>query len=296
MWRAQDVNQMFTEAVLSNDTETAKELLSTKKIDPNGKIYVEKSRQEMPRLDWLAQLQKTEFLELLLRHGAKPTNKQDRRGQTLLHFVASHGRADIVLLLVRYGADPTLADYGGNNVLHFAASFGDIESITFLLERGMNVNSSNKEGHTPLYNAVRSTKGKMDVVQLLVERGADPAVKDKQKITLLHAALYSGNEDEMLRYLLSLKKIDINAQDDSGRTPLHWAVRQKKAKLVKTLLEAGADRNIQDMEGKTPISYTQGTKACLCSDNMVAILKQTSALPEEESHDQKQPWEKCGIV
>ena len=46
--------------------------------------------------------------------------------------------------------------------------------------------------------------------------------------------------------------VDINAQDGSGATPLHYAVCGNNTAVVKILLEAGADPNIADREGVTP--------------------------------------------
>lgn len=46
--------------------------------------------------------------------------------------------------------------------------------------------------------------------------------------------------------------VEVNGQDGSGATPLHYAVRSNNTPAVKILLEAGADPNISDCEGVTP--------------------------------------------
>lgn len=52
--------------------------------------------------------------------------------------------------------------------------------------------------------------------------------------------------------------VDVNAQDGSGTTPLHYAVEGNNTAAVKILLEAGADPNIADREGVTPFDNAFG--------------------------------------
>ncbi|EMR01300.1 ankyrin repeat domain-containing protein [Cesiribacter andamanensis] len=48
----------------------------------------------------------------------------------------------------------------------------------------------------------------------------------------------------------------VNAATLKGETPLHWAVAKDSAKLVKLLLDKGADPTIKNAAGETPASYT----------------------------------------
>ena len=61
--------------------------------------------------------------------------------------------------------------------MHIAAYFGHVEIVKLLLERGANPNAKNNIGRTPLHYAAQ--EGCVDVVRVLLERGADPWIADK---------------------------------------------------------------------------------------------------------------------
>ena len=71
----------------------------------------------------------------------------------------------------------------------------------------------------------------------------------------LHTVALHGNP-ELIRLLLK-HGANPNVQDDRGATPLHEAVKRKKVDAVKVLLQHGADSAIRDSEGKTPIDYAK---------------------------------------
>jgi len=91
-----------------------------------------------------------------------------------------------------------------------------------------------------------------DVGLLLLERGADPGVRDDAGQTSLHAASQSGSLKTAKR-LLELG-VGVNSCDNQGRTPLHvieWWNEGDRLPLL--LLESGADQCVQDHSGHTPL-------------------------------------------
>lgn len=89
---------------------------------------------------------------------------------------------------------------------------------------------------------------------------------------LLHYAAVSGNE-KLIRLLVQ-HGADVNARDPQGGTALAHAVgHQEKTKPVKVLLELGADPNLADNEGRTPIYWA----ACVGLMSMVKELKKAGA-------------------
>ena len=107
-----------------------------------------------------------------------------------------------------------------------------------------------KDGRTPLDYA--STSGPLDVVSLLIEKGADINRKDIYRQTLLLSALSRGKQK--VAALLIEKGADINAKDKGGRTPLHYASAFSPLDVVSLLIEKGADVNARDSHyGQTPL-------------------------------------------
>lgn len=69
------------------------------------------------------------------------------------------GHLGMVVLLMKYNADPTLRDGEGCACVHLAAQFGHTAIVAYLLARGDNVNLLDKNGMTPLmWSAYRVTR------------------------------------------------------------------------------------------------------------------------------------------
>ena len=86
-------------------------------------------------------------------------------------------------------------------------------------------------------------------------------ITPKENWTWLHKALLGFDSDkpssDVINYLIG-KGIDINSQDMYGMTALHYALRSKNIEAAITLLKAGANPNLPDERGITPLSYING--------------------------------------
>ena len=101
----------------------------------------------------------------------------DAQGQTLLHHAADRGDAVLATQLIGNGADVNARDKTGHTPLHLAAVRGHIPVVRALLTGGADVNAQDTlDGRTALMGAAH--KGRNDVIQLLVDHGADLAIHD----------------------------------------------------------------------------------------------------------------------
>ena len=127
--------------------------------------------------------------------------------------------------------------------LIIAAWAGLTEIVQLLLEHGADINVRDESDGTALQETSNSPNAGAEMVQLLVERGADVNAQGGEYYTALQAACDSGSE-KVVQLLLE-KGADVNAQGGHYGTALQAACYSGSEKAVQLLLEKGADVNTQ---------------------------------------------------
>jgi ankyrin repeat protein len=146
-----------------------------------------------------------EYIKVLLNHGANPNARVKdntltrtiftmqwffEAGATAFVRAAQSSDVDLMKLLLAHGADPKIATDFADTALTAAAGIGWVEGVTYehsakhnleairlLLELGLDPNGANRDGRTPLMGA--AMKGRNEIVQLLVDRGAKLDTRDR---------------------------------------------------------------------------------------------------------------------
>jgi ankyrin repeat protein len=217
-------------------------------------------------LHWAAIYNQAELAEGLISRGAQP-NQANPTGQTPLHFSARYGGAAAVTTLLRHGASLEARDQDGNTPLHLAVSHHYAGMVRQLLAAGAAVNARNARQQTPLHLAVFPMDNQ-EICGLLIDAGADEnALDGNHRIALQDAVRGWGN----CAPVLLEKGADPNIGDKEGKTVLHHAVAYgNSAKgLVGWLLSRGADPNRPDRAGQSPLMLAREKKF----DALVAILE-----------------------
>jgi ankyrin repeat protein len=136
-------------------------------------------------------------VERLIARGASP-NARDAQGTPALMAAALFADADTVERLLKHGADPNLADESGATALMW--SVPDRSKIQSLLDHGAAVDARSETGRTALLVAA-SYPGTVDLLRLLLARGADLRAQDRAGTTALALAVRSADVD-VVRFLV----------------------------------------------------------------------------------------------
>jgi uncharacterized protein len=178
-------------------------------------------------------------------------------GMTALLYAARDGRLEEAKLLVAGGADVKLADPNEITPLLMAILNDHLDVATFLIDHGADVNASDFWGRTPLWAAVDvrnmdldhgvdkgvAREPVFDFIKLLIDRGANVNVRTKE--------YHPGR-----RWLYSLG--DVSWVDMTGQTPFLRAALSGDTKVMRLLLERGADPNIPTLAGTTALMAAAG--------------------------------------
>jgi ankyrin repeat protein/L-ascorbate metabolism protein UlaG (beta-lactamase superfamily) len=179
-------------------------------------------------------------LEAILDRGADPA-LADSFGMTPLHAAAWNwnNQPEMVRILLAHGADVNARDHGGRTPIWGAAARGDSESTRMLLDRGAKADVRSNDGTTAFEDAVEA--GHAEVAALLLQAGA-PIRGGGSTFgwTLLHKAAALGYED--IARLLVDHGADIEAKDDSGRTPAQLAEQYGRPELAAMLRTGGEEK------------------------------------------------------
>ncbi|KAK6501366.1 hypothetical protein TWF481_009208 [Arthrobotrys musiformis] len=180
---------------------------------------------------------------------SKDLKDTDLETEQKLMRASQHGYLEIARLLIKR-ANVNAKDEGGKTALHYAAENGYVNVVQLLIEHGANIEEQDALSLRPVQLAVK--EGKYDVAAVLLRRGADADMEAPGGKSLLHLGVrHSDIISLILRYRTKL----INRTDSEERTPLALASIGGYTDTVQVLLEAGADRNLSDDDDCIPLYY-----------------------------------------
>ncbi|XP_071115886.1 26S proteasome non-ATPase regulatory subunit 10-like [Haliotis cracherodii] len=170
-------------------------------------------------------------------------NCRGYEGWTPVTKGAYSGNKDTFDLLLLNGANPSLTGDDNETVLHAASEGGNIDIVRHVIG-DFDINTRGGNGHTPLMEAVCG--GHTDVVDFLVDHGADVNMVDSDGDGLLHLACEARNL-KMVKHVMSYS--DINLRDNFGWTPFAMAAVEGRFAVFKYLKGLGADLTLADRAG-----------------------------------------------
>lgn len=183
-------------AAAKGSYEVVKALLTKPHIDVNP-IDVAGGRTALMLVAEFTKTNECEIIRALMEHGANPNWRDYFRGRTSLTAAVEAGRIQVVQTLLEFDqTDLFCKDDDGRGLLHYASKFGHADIIRLLKEKNLDLNLQDTNGFTPLHNAAGSENVVTpQVVELLLDLGADPTISDKDGKTPFTRALAYGNSD-----------------------------------------------------------------------------------------------------
>lgn len=179
------------------------------------------------------------------------------------------------------GGSPNRADQHGRTVLSHMAGQGRVDIMTLLLEHGADVEQPDDTGDTPLsYAAVNSREATL----LLLEYGAAveaPAGTDRK--SPLAVAAHWGDVEVMETLLVHGAHVD--ARTSLEGTALMRAALTHRTPAARLLLDHQADINIQDCRGNSALHYAVMARPCPDQEAMVRLLLEHRADPDLINQD-----------
>ena len=137
-----------------------------------------------------------------------------------------------------------LKDFISKKLLFQAIKEKNLEGVKKALKRMPDVNVKDGYGESPLHWA--ACYGWVELINLLIDKGADINIKNSHEFTPLHWAVTERygyipcpSGDEIINLLID-RGANINAEDNYGGTPLHWAVRVGRREMIELLISKGA--------------------------------------------------------
>jgi ankyrin repeat protein len=197
---------------------------------------------------------KREIAEYLLKAGANPNviSSTDKTALATVVFACTQ----LVLMLLRYGADPSVVNESGQNLAHLAARRSSRHAIPILeaiawYKKDFNFNTPDADGFTPFLLACRSHH--VAVIELLLALDVDEMTKTNDGSNALQLAVPNG-DISLISFLLG-SPMDVNCNDKGSATALMKACARLNNRLgmVSLLLATGADPAIKDKHGRTAV-------------------------------------------
>lgn len=223
----------------------------------------------------------------LLCDGVVEVNARNFKNSTPLHIACQKKNVALIRALLQRGADVNAVNDAGNTPLHIAmvqcSNADSFECLKILLDAGADTTIRNVKG------ALAHELCHVDNVLSLLSRGTTSSANNVSETAdsvldkkVLFSAIKNKATEDALRILDERVK-DPNAIDDQGRSLLHCAVYHKNIALVRGLIERGANVNVPNAAGNSPLALAVLGHTQFDSNEIIKALLAAGADPHQKN-------------
>lgn len=233
--------RVYIEGYIQNALETENVEITELLIIAKGERVLEyHAKMTLLCLYFLYRVKSMEMLHMLLKYS--DLKSEDRLGQTSLFRAVSAGRHDTFHILVKSGADVNHRDNNGRTAIFLAVGVGDIPAIESLIGLGADLTMRDIYGKGLLNYCIRHTRNK-EVAEKLIGAGVHVDSFDREGHTPLHDAVLMPNS-KWVEYLLS-KGASVDFRAKGSYTLLDIANIHKMSRNVHYFREDGSCRDVE---------------------------------------------------
>ncbi|KAM6980017.1 putative palmitoyltransferase ZDHHC13 [Aplochiton taeniatus] len=190
-------------------------------------------KENVSLLHWATINNRAELVKFYISKGAVVDQLGGDLNSTPLHWAIRQGHLSMVIQLLRYGADLSIADGEGYRSLHLAILFQHMPIAAYLMAKGQEVDGTDCNGQTPLMLAAQKIIGPEPTNFLIKSNASVNAVDKVNRNTPLHCAVLAGNVDAA--HLLLEAGASVDAENTKGHTPIDLAHQVQSPLLIHML-------------------------------------------------------------
>lgn len=200
---------------------------------------------------------------------------------TPLMRAAEAGRLKKVRSLIASGVNVNAKLGHGGTALMFAANEGHLEIVKALLAAGANPNSFGATFHYGGFVAWMSAlnpcnKNWLEIFDAMLAAGVELNPTMDVYFSPLGYAISKQQDSAMVEALVK-RGANVNMKDLEGETPLMFAVRFSSNEVVKTLIDAGADANAKNKKGESVLAIAEMSRDNMWQREIVFLLTHVGA-------------------
>lgn len=216
-------------------------------------INMQHSNKNTRAVHWICKYGRASHVKILIEKKIYLEHKTENDIRPI-HIACRYNNYKIIKLLVDNNVSLNVADKYGNRPIHFVCRFGNIKILKYIVLKGADINVRNNKNITPLHMACKI--GDFQMAKYLIDSGVNYECQDDMYLRPIHYVSYyeCGLEENYAKIadLLIQKGVELKKENKSEWTPVHWASRNGKLKIIK-ILSSHVDLNLCDKKNSQAI-------------------------------------------